>query len=174
MAQQGGPLTIDEKRERNRLRSERCRRAHGIMPRKSASKPWLAEGISRSTYYRRRAKARQQAALAAVFDRFDWQIAGLWDQWNDPETSEAVLSATLIVTTANDFTRPIHDRMPVLLGRQDHEAWLSGTAGPELLRPAPNDLLQMWPVSKRVNASGSGDDDPGLIEPVEDEANATS
>ena len=101
-------------------------------------------------------------------------IAGPWDQWKDPETSEAVLSATLIVTAANDFTRAIHDRMPVLLGQSDLDAWLTGKAGVELLRPAPNDLLRMWPVSKRVNVSGRGDDDPGLIEPVEDEATATS
>jgi len=79
----------------------------------------------------------------------------------------------LIVTAANDFTWPIHDRMPVLLGQQHHEVWLTGKVGVELLRPAPNDLLRMWPVSKRVNASGRGDDDPSLIEPVEDEANAT-
>jgi putative SOS response-associated peptidase YedK len=54
------------------------------------------------------------------------------------------------------------------------DAWLTGKARAELLRPAPNDLLRMWPVSKRVNVSGRGDDDPGLIEPVEDEAIATS
>jgi hypothetical protein len=30
----------------------------------------------------------------------------------------------------------------------------------------------MWPVSKRVNVSGVGDDDPSLVEPVEDAANA--
>ena len=30
-------------------------------------------------------------------------------------------------------------------------------------RPAPNDLLRMWPVSKRINVSGRGDDDPSLI-----------
>jgi hypothetical protein len=30
----------------------------------------------------------------------------------------------------------------------------------------------MWPVSKRFNVSGRGDDDPSLIEPVEGEANA--
>ena len=101
-------------------------------------------------------------------------IAGLWDQWKDPETGEAISSATLIVTAANDFTRPIHDRMPVLLGQQDLDAWLTGKAGVELLRPAPNDLLRMWAVSKRVNVSGRGDDDPSLIEPVEDEAIATS
>jgi putative SOS response-associated peptidase YedK len=67
-------------------------------------------------------------------------IAGLWDQWKDPE---AISSATLIVTDANDFSRQIHDRMPVLLGRQDRDVWLTGKAGAELMRPAPNDLLRM-------------------------------
>ena len=42
-----------ERRERARLRSERWRRSHGIMPRRPAQKPWLAEGCSRSTWYRR-------------------------------------------------------------------------------------------------------------------------
>jgi putative SOS response-associated peptidase YedK len=81
------------------------------------------------------------------------------------------------VTAANVFNRSrvdrarrIHDRIPVLLGRQDQDASLAGKAGVELLRPAPNDLLRMWPVSKRVNASGRGDDDPSLIEPAEGEA----
>jgi len=77
------------------------------------------------------------------------------------------LSATLIVTVANDFTRRIHERMPVLLGQHDLDAWLTGKAGGELLRPATNDLLRLWPVSKRVNKTGAGDDDPGLIEPFE-------
>jgi putative SOS response-associated peptidase YedK len=63
--------------------------------------------------------------------------------------------------------------MPVMLDRSKNEAWLTGKAGVELLRPAQNDILRMWPISKRVNKSGQGDDDPGLIEAVGDEANAT-
>ncbi len=63
-------MTPAERRERNRLRSERWRRTHGIGPRRPAQRPWLAEGISRSTWYRRRAKAREasakQCALASV------------------------------------------------------------------------------------------------------------
>jgi putative SOS response-associated peptidase YedK len=89
-----------------------------------------------------------------------------------PSGGETIVSCTLIVTAAYDFTRRIHDRMPVLLGRDDHDAWLTGKAGVELLRPAPNDVLCMWPVSKRVNASGRGDDDPSLIEPIDDEGEA--
>ncbi|MGO9236117.1 MAG: SOS response-associated peptidase family protein [Methylocella sp.] len=50
----------------------------------------------------------------------------------------ATASAALIVTAANDFTRCIHDRMPALLGRHDLDAWLTGKAGAELFRPAPN------------------------------------
>jgi hypothetical protein len=73
-------MTLEERRARNRLRSLRWRRAHGISPRRPARRPWLALGISRSTYYRRRAKAREQAAMAAreaVLDRLQWQIAEL-------------------------------------------------------------------------------------------------
>ena len=51
--------------------------------------------------------------------------------------------------------------------------WLTGKAGVELLKPAPNNLLRMWPVSKRVNVSGRGDDDPRLIEPAEVDGIAT-
>jgi hypothetical protein len=34
-----------------------------------------------------------------------------------------------------------------------------------LLRPAPNDALRLWPVSRRVNRTGQVDD-TGLIELV--------
>jgi len=35
-------MTDAERREKARLRSERWRRAHGIMPRRPAQQPWLA------------------------------------------------------------------------------------------------------------------------------------
>jgi putative SOS response-associated peptidase YedK len=127
--------------------------------------------VPASGYYEwHAAEGGKQPYFISAADGTVLSIAGLWDGWRDPQTSETIFSCTLIVTAANDFTRSIHERMPVLLGRQDHDAWLSGQAGVELLRPAPNDLPRMWPVSKRVNVSGRGDDDAGLIEAVEDEA----
>jgi hypothetical protein len=63
--------TDSERREKARLRSERWRRAHGIGPRRPAQRPWLAEGISRSTWYRRRKKARDAATACAIFARAD-------------------------------------------------------------------------------------------------------
>jgi putative SOS response-associated peptidase YedK len=56
--------------------------------------------------------------------------------------------------------------MPVLLQPKDFDRWLTGTAGAELLKPAPNDYLQVWPVSRRVNSSRSPGDDPSLIDQV--------
>jgi putative SOS response-associated peptidase YedK len=55
---------------------------------------------------------------------------------------------------ADDFVAAVHDRMPVLLTEEQFALWLSREAGVvEYLRPAPNDYLQWWAVSKRVNSS---------------------
>ena len=56
--------------------------------------------------------------------------------------------------------------MPVLLQPEDFYGWLAGTAGAEVLKPAPNDYLQAWPVSRRVNSSRAPGDDPTLIDRV--------
>jgi putative SOS response-associated peptidase YedK len=93
-------------------------------------------------------------------------IAGLWEDWKTPDGGETIRTATMIVTAANATMQAIHDRMPVFLDRAAIAAWLSGTGGSELLKPANDDLLQMWPVSKRVNRPGNSDD-PTLIAKVE-------
>jgi hypothetical protein len=97
-------LTPEERRERARLRSLRWRRAHGIGPRKPAQRPWLALGISRSTWYRRRAKARQQAALAqavaareAALDRLTWQVAELRTHLDKLAAANAAMAAELFL-----------------------------------------------------------------------------
>jgi putative SOS response-associated peptidase YedK len=78
------------------------------------------------------------------------------------ETGEPLKSCTMIITAANDFVGKVHDRMPVLLQPKDFDRWLTGNAGTELFRPAANDYLQAWPVSRRVNSSRAPDDDPTL------------
>jgi putative SOS response-associated peptidase YedK len=93
-------------------------------------------------------------------------IAGLWDEWKDIETGESLKSCTLIVTNDNKLASKIHNRMPVLLEPKDFDRWLARTVGAELLKPAPDDYLQAWPVSKRVNSSRALGDDPTLIDRV--------
>ncbi len=76
----------------------------------------------------------------------------------------------MIVAEPNNFAAEIHDRMPVFLTEDQFTPWLSGEAGAEVLKPAPNDFLQRRAVSKRVNSSKADADDATLIERVELEA----
>jgi hypothetical protein len=39
-------------------------------------------------------------------------------------------------------------------------------AGAEILKSAAEDRVRMWPLSRRVNKTDSGDDDPTLIDEV--------
>jgi len=73
----------------------------------------------------------------------DWPLASLL-----VSSGEMVKSCTIIVTDANKLTSKIHDRMPVILSQ--FEPWLAGTGGVDVLRPAPEHMLQMWPVSRKV------------------------
>jgi putative SOS response-associated peptidase YedK len=87
-------------------------------------------------------------------------FAGLWERWKMPD-GEWLHSATIITTDANAALRPLHSRMPVILARADVESWLRD-GGTELLRPAPDDRVTAWPVSRRVNSVKN--DAPDLIE----------
>ena len=123
--------------------------------------------VPASGYYEwlKRADGKQPYFISAA-DGGVLSFAGLWDRWKNPETGEPVASCTIIVTDANAFTRPIHDRMPVILDEADFAAWLGGTGGTELLRSAADDKLRVWAVSRRVNKTGTGDDDPTLINEI--------
>ena len=90
-------------------------------------------------------------------------IAGLWEEWNNPDTGKALRSCTMIIGAANDFVSPLHDRMPIILEREQFEPWLSGSAGKEMLRPAENRILQERAVSTRVNSSRADENDATLI-----------
>ncbi|WP_077728243.1 SOS response-associated peptidase [Methylocaldum sp. 14B] len=81
-------------------------------------------------------------------------FAGLSEHWEREGT--VIESCTIIVTEANDLTRPIHDRMPVILGERDYALWLSADARQaellqSLLKPFPSELMQTYPVSTEVN-----------------------
>ena len=89
-------------------------------------------------------------------------IAGVWDEWNDIDSGAIVWSCSMIITSANEFMRPVHNRMPALLREKDFGPWLSGAAGAEVLRPADEDYLRMSPASSRIPQGGGGDD-PTLI-----------
>jgi putative SOS response-associated peptidase YedK len=55
--------------------------------------------------------------------------------------------------------------MPVILPPEDYDAWLSGEAGKEVLRPYPAPEMKAWPISSRVNSPRNNDSH--LLEPAE-------
>ncbi len=82
-------------------------------------------------------------------------MAGLWERWKSPEGS-VTDSFTVITTEANDFMKPIHSRMPVILKPQDEKTWLSGSNPDEirmLLKPYPSGDMDAFRVSKLVNSA---------------------
>ena len=90
-------------------------------------------------------------------------FAGLWATWTPPE-GEEVTSYTIMTTAPNELMADIHNRMPVILGADDHGRWLDLDADPaEVLQPCPSDWLEAYPVDKRVG--NVRNNDAGLIEP---------
>jgi putative SOS response-associated peptidase YedK len=71
---------------------------------------------------------------------------------------------------AFSFGSYLRRRIPALLAERDFEPWLRGEAGVEVLKPAPNNLLQKWTVSKRVSSSKADKEDATLIESIGQEA----
>lgn len=98
-------------------------------------------------------------------------MAGLWSVWKDSATGLWVPSSAVITTTASDQVGAIHDRMPVLLPREAWHTWLDPDEKDlDLLRsflvPAPDDVLEIYPVSLRVN--NVRNDGPDLVAPLGD------
>jgi putative SOS response-associated peptidase YedK len=94
-------------------------------------------------------------------------FAGIWESWSRPGADPRHAFAILTTEASADVSH-VHDRMPVLVGREDRARWLDRTTELPSLLPilgsAPVGTLVCRPVDVRVNRVG--EDDPGLIEPV--------
>ena len=94
-------------------------------------------------------------------------FAGLWDNWNGPDGS-LVKSATIVTTEPNSLMATLHNRMPVILAREDYAQWLDptpqkGESLQSLLKPYPAGQMTAHPVSTLVNSPAN--DLPDLIRP---------
>jgi putative SOS response-associated peptidase YedK len=96
-------------------------------------------------------------------------LAGLWEHWMSADGSE-MESMAILTTEANATMAGIHDRMPVILPPSAWDAWLDvrGTTAAEaatLLKPAPDDLLELYEVNKALG--NSRNDGPEVQQRVE-------
>lgn len=138
--------TVSEKPSfRAAFRSRRC-----VLP-ADGFYEWAGEKGSKRPYFIQRADGRPLA------------FAGLWEAWERGE--EYLETCTVITTSANREMSEIHDRMPVVLEREELGDWLGGGGDvgrlSGMLDPMRDGGLVMREVGKAVgNPRASG---PGLI-----------
>ncbi|HII99900.1 MAG TPA: SOS response-associated peptidase [Methanoregula sp.] len=95
-------------------------------------------------------------------------FAGLYDTWQAPD-GNSLLTYTIITCDANPLLAEVHDRMPVILTRENEDRWLSQDppAPPDLARilaPYPAPAMAKVAVSDLVNRPGV--DDERVIRPL--------
>ena len=96
-------------------------------------------------------------------------FAGIWDRWKDP-SGNWIKTCSILTTTPNAVTSPVHDRMPVILGTDAYDLWLDPgmkdvIAATEQLKPYDARLMRCYPVSTRINSVAN--DDAECSAPVE-------
>jgi len=94
-------------------------------------------------------------------------FAGLYSTWSRAGIG-TILSHTIITTAADEFMRPVHDRMPVILPAGQWSSWIDPKQSDEgalqqILMGLPDKPMRMIKVSRAVN-SPANDDERCIVE----------
>jgi putative SOS response-associated peptidase YedK len=152
-----------------------------------------AEGIETKAFFREPIKKRRCLIPADGFyewkrlnlegkeEKFPWYIglserqlfafAGVYEVAN--RNGHETFTYSIVTTTPNTLMEPLHNRMPVILHRQDEDVWLNADTPLEavlsLLRPYPESEMQAYPVSREVNHPRN--DNRTLLDQVSEQLN---
>jgi putative SOS response-associated peptidase YedK len=117
---------------------------------------WKKEGVRKKPFY------------FSLPKRPLFAFAGLYDSWKGPEGS-LLATFTIITCEPNRLVAGVHNRMPVILSRENEGCWLSKDPIrpqdlPGILSPYPSSEMKMVPVADLVNNPCL--DDERLIHPL--------
>lgn len=120
---------------------------------------WLKGGKKPKPYYFR------------MKDGSPMGLAGIYETWRSPK-GILVNSCSIITTASNSLMKPIHERMPAIIGRKDHFCWLDNSSFVEkklsnLIKPFPEEFMEYYPVGTFVNSTLNNSEK--CIEPLTDE-----
>jgi putative SOS response-associated peptidase YedK len=115
-------------------------------------------------------KAERKVKRLFFFHRRDGQLfpfAGLWESWHGPDAPAE--TCAILTTDANELTRPVQDRMPVILTPETGAVWIDPDVNDPaalqgLLKPFPAEETAFHEVSRLVN--NPRNDRPELILPI--------
>ena len=102
-------------------------------------------------------------------DNSIFSFAGLYDIWKDKNNGKEIHSYSIVTTTPNEVVGKYHDRMPVILKREDEEKWLNpniveASQLRPLLKSFPDEKLEEWEIG--AAARNPINDYPEVIEKV--------
>jgi putative SOS response-associated peptidase YedK len=123
-------------------------------------------------YEWKRTATSKQPYCFEVNDGELFAFAGLWDRWRDP-SGHWVKTCSILTTTPNAVTAPIHDRMPVIIDPDAYDLWLDPgmtdvQVVSEFLKPFDPSLMRCFPVSTRINHVANDDAECSLpVEPAD-------
>jgi len=108
---------------------------------------WMTTPQGKTPWYHRRTD--EQACLLAV----------VWESWTSEE--EHLESSVVLTQAANHDCKDVHDRMPVILERNDVACWLDKGELPSVVKAG---TIERHPVDRAVNKVS--EDHAGLVRPI--------
>lgn len=100
-----------------------------------------------------------------------FSIAGIYDEWKNPETGQTISTFSIITTKANPLMRYIHNtnfRMPVILPREEEEKWLYPILKKndieKMLQPIDETVMSAYPLKN--NFLQKPPHDPSILTPA--------
>lgn len=85
-----------------------------------------------------------------------FSFAGLYNVWKSPDGKETIPTYLIITCEANSKMQQVHNRMPVMLLKEEWSEWLDPILDDVamlkgILNPFPEDALGLYRVSREVN-----------------------
>jgi len=112
--------------------------------------------------------------LFGMKDDEPFALAGVYRHWRSPDKKSGMDTFAIITTEPNELVveKTGHDRMPVIIRRQDYQRWLEPGSEEQppidLIRPFDSDKMKAWRVDRRVN--NVKNNEPSLCEPIKEDA----
>lgn len=111
--------------------------------------------LADSFYEWKTVQGKKQPYRIQLRDESVMVMAGIWETWTPDDREDKIHSFSIITCPPNQEMSAVHNRMPVILQKEDQGAWLEAKREEDiqhLLQTPADDLLKMYSVSSRVNS----------------------
>ena len=98
-----------------------------------------------------------------------FSFAGIWSDWENPNTKQIIRSFSIITTVANQLLQKIpHHRSPVILTKSQEKTWINVSIPlntiTDMLKPFGSNLMNAYPITSKIK--NPRNNNPELIEPI--------